>query len=69
MQSGDRDALLQSAAKSLAWEIFAAAGYCRTRYRISAENFDEQLRSALRQWSATRHNLNLNRNRKEQNHV
>ena len=63
MSKGDKDAILQAAAKTLAWELYAAAGYCRTRSRISVENFDRELRSALRKWNATHKNLNR---RKEQ---
>jgi hypothetical protein len=63
MSKEDRDAILQAAAKTLAWELYAAAGYCRTRSRISVENFDRELRSAVRKWNATHKNLNR---RKEQ---
>jgi hypothetical protein len=63
MSKEDRDAILQAAAKTLAGELYAAAGYCRTRSRISVENFDRELRSAVRKWNATHKNLNR---RKEQ---
>ena len=63
MSKKDRDAILQAAAKTLAWELCAAAGYGRTRSRISVENFDRELRSAVREWNATHKNLNR---RKEQ---
>jgi hypothetical protein len=58
MSKEDRDRILQAAAKVLAWELYATAGYCRTRSRISTEKFDRELRSALGRWSATRNNLN-----------
>ena len=58
MSKKDRDAILQAAAKTLAWDLYAAAGYCRARSRISVDNFDRELRSALREWSATHKNLN-----------
>ncbi len=54
----DRNAILQTAAKSLAWKLFVAAGHSRVRWRISVERFDRELRSALRQWRATTRNLN-----------
>jgi hypothetical protein len=57
MSKEDRDAILQAAAKTLAWELYAAAGYCRTRSRISIENFACELCSALRKWNATHQNL------------
>ena len=63
MSKEDRDAILQAAAKTLAWELYAAAGYGRTRARISVEKFDRELRSAVRKWIATDKNLNK---RKEQ---
>jgi len=63
MRKEDRDAILQAAAKALAWELYAAAGYGRLRTRISVETFDCELRSAVRAWSATHNNLNR---RKEQ---
>ena len=63
MRKEGRAAILQAAAKTLAWDLYAAAGYGRTRSRISVEDFDRELRSALRKWSATHKNLNR---RKEQ---
>ncbi len=63
MSNRDRDAILQAAAKVLAWELYAAAGYGRTRARISVQEFDRELRSAVLRWSTTHKNLNK---RKEQ---
>jgi len=63
MSNEDRDAILQAAANTLVWELFAAAGYGRTRSPISVENFDRELCSAVRKWNATHKNLNR---RKEQ---
>ena len=57
MSRQDRDAILQAAAKTLAWAVLAAAGYGRTRARISVEKFDRELRSAAMQWSITNKNL------------
>lgn len=58
MKSQDRDAILEAAAKVLAWHLFAAAGYCRTRGRVSVGEFDRELRSAVRQWNAIHQHLN-----------
>ena len=58
-----RAAILQAAAKTLALELFAAAGCARTYARIDLERFDRELRSAVRNWSATHRNL---KERKEQ---
>ena len=63
MSKEDRDAILQATAKTLAWELYAVAGYGRMRTRISVETFDRELRSAARKWSATHSNL---KKRKEQ---
>jgi hypothetical protein len=57
MSNQDRDALLQAAAKTLAWELYAVAGYGRTRTRISVERFGRELRAAAQRWSATHRNL------------
>ncbi len=57
MSKEGRDAILQAAAKTLAWELYAVAGYGRTRARISVDRFDRELRSAVRQWKATHGNL------------
>ena len=57
MKRHDRDAILQAAAKTLAWELYAAAGYGRTRARISVVEFDRKLRSAAVEWSASNNNL------------
>ncbi len=64
MNKEDRDVILQAAAKTLAWGLYATTGYGRMRQRISTQGFDRDLRSALRQWSATQKNLNR---RKEHN--
>lgn len=61
MSRTDKDAILQAAAKTLAWELYAAAGYGRTRTRISVDRFDRELRSAARAWIAIHKNLNQKR--------
>ncbi len=58
MSTEDKDAILQATAKTLVWELFAAAGHCRTRSRFSVDTFDRELRSAVRKWNATHKNLN-----------
>jgi len=50
-------AVLQAAAKSLVWDLFAAAGYCRTKAFVDVEKFERELFSAARQWRATHSNL------------
>lgn len=51
------NAVLQAAAKALTWELFAAAGYCRTRAFVNVEEFERELLSAARQWKAAHANL------------
>jgi hypothetical protein len=50
-------AILQAAAKSLAWDLYATAGYGRTRAFVDVEKFERELYSAARQWRATHSNL------------
>ena len=57
MRKPDRDALLQSAAKVLVWDLFAAGGYGRLRSRVDLAHFDRELRSALRLWNTINRNL------------
>src|ERR1700681_796985 len=51
------NAVLQAAAKSLVWDLFAAAGYGRTRAYVDVEKFERELFSAVRQWKTTHSNL------------
>jgi len=51
------NAVLQAAAKSLAWELYATAAYCRTRRYVNVEKFERELFSAARQWRAAHSNL------------
>lgn len=51
------NAVLQAAAKSLVWDLFATAGYCRTRAFVDVEKFERELYSAARQWRAAHANL------------
>jgi hypothetical protein len=51
------NAVLQAAAKSLVWDLYAAAGYCRTRTFVDVEKFERELFTAARQWRAAHSNL------------
>jgi hypothetical protein len=51
------NAVLQAAAKALAWELFAAAGYCRSKKFVDVEKFERELSAAARQWRTTHANL------------
>jgi len=53
MLRASANALLQAAAKSLAWELYAAAGYGRTRAYVNVEKFERELFAAARQWRTT----------------
>lgn len=57
MSKQGRDRILEAAAKSLAWELYAAAGYGRTRTRVCIDRFDRQLRSLVREWNVNNRNL------------
>lgn len=57
MTRASTDAVLQAAAKVLTWELFAVAGYGRTRAYVNVEKFDCAMRSAARQWRQTQSNL------------
>src|SRR5882724_2229792 len=43
------NSVLQAAAKSLAWDLYAAAAYCRTRRYVDVENFKRECLSPPRQ--------------------
>ncbi len=57
MSRASANKVLQAAAKVLAWELFYAAGWCRTRTLVDVEKFDRELLSAVRQWRAVQANL------------
>ncbi len=57
MTRASTNAVLQAAAKSLVWDLFAAAGYCRTRAFVNVDKFERELFSAVRQWKAAHANL------------
>jgi hypothetical protein len=61
MTKTSKDAILGAAAKTLAWELYANAGYGRTRAWINVERFDRELSSAVKQWRAAKHNLSKER--------
>ena len=52
------NALLQAAARKLAWELYSAASFCRLRSHLNVEKFERELSSAARQWKRTCANLN-----------
>lgn len=54
-------AVLQAAAKVLVWDLYAAAGYCRSRSFVDVERFDRELLSAVRAWRGARANLERQR--------
>jgi len=57
MTKASKDAILQTAAKTLAWELHAATGYGRVRASMNVERFERELFSAVKQWRATHKNL------------
>jgi len=57
MTKASTNAVLQAAAKILAGELFAAAGYCRTRAFVNVEEFERELLSAARLWRSAHANL------------
>ena len=61
MTTSSTNALLRAAAKSLAWDLFATAGYCRTRAFVDIDKFERELFSAARQWTAAHANLKVQR--------
>lgn len=66
MSRASANAVMQAAAKVLAWELYAVAGYGRTHAFVNVEKFDHALRSAARQWRATHGNL---KEKKEKRHA
>jgi hypothetical protein len=63
MVRASANSILQSAAKTLAWELYATAAYCRTRRYVDVEKFNRELLSAARQWAAAHANLKGKRRR------
>ena len=57
MSGASTNSVLQAAAKSLAWDLYATAGYGRTRAFVDVEKFERELFSAARQWRSTHSNL------------
>ena len=57
MLRASANSVLQAAAKSLAWDLYSVAAYCRTRRYVDVEKFDRELLSAARQWRTTHSNL------------
>src|SRR5712691_467386 len=65
MTRASTNAVLQAAAKSLVWDLFAAAGYCRTRAFVNVEKFERELFNAVRQWRTAHANLEGHRRKYE----
>ena len=61
MTNASKNALLEAAARKLAWEIYGTANYCRQRHSVNVEKFDRELSSAAKQWRTTRNNLKKER--------
>ena len=57
MSRASTNSVLQAAAKSLAWDLYATAGYGRTRAYVNVEKFEHVLFTAARQWRTTHSNL------------
>jgi hypothetical protein len=57
MSRASTNSVLQAAAKSLAWDLYATAGYGRTRAYVNVEKFERELFTAARQWRTTHSNL------------
>jgi len=57
MSRASTNSILQAAAKSLVWDLFATAGYGRTRAFVDVEKFERELFAAARQWRSTHSNL------------
>jgi len=57
MSRASTNSILQAAAKSLVWDLFATAGYCRTRAFVNVDKFERELFSAVREWRAAHANL------------
>jgi hypothetical protein len=61
MSRASTNAVREAAAKVLAWDLFTAAGYCRTRAYVNVDKFERVLLSAVRQWKAVHANLTQKR--------
>jgi hypothetical protein len=57
MSRASTNSILQAAAKSLAWDLYATAGYGRTRAYVNVEKFERELFAAAHQWRAAHSNL------------
>jgi len=57
MSRASTNSILEAAAKSLAWDLYATGGYGRTRAFVNVEKFERELFAAARQWRTTHSNL------------
>lgn len=65
MTKASKNAILEAAAKALAWELYAAAAYCRGRASVNVERFERKLSSGLKSWTTTHKNLNRERSKND----
>jgi len=57
MVRASANSILEAAAKTLAWELYCTASFCRTNRYVDVEKFSRALLTAARQWRATHANL------------
>jgi hypothetical protein len=65
MTRASGDAILRAVAKTVAWELYSAAGYCRERAPVNLDRFERELHSAMRGWRSTHRNLNRQRRKND----
>jgi hypothetical protein len=65
MSRASANSVLRAAARALTWDLYAAAGYCRTKTPINLERFECELLSAVRHWKSVRANLAVQRRKYE----
>lgn len=61
MKKTSRDVILGTAAKDLAWRLYAEAGYGRVHAPVNVDRFTRELLSAARMWRTAHRNLNTQR--------
>ena len=61
MSRASANSVLRAAARALTWDLFAAAGYCRTKAHLDIEQFERELLSVVRHWKSVRANLQYKR--------
>jgi hypothetical protein len=58
MTNASKHALLEAAARKLAWELYSTANWCRQRAYLNVDKFEHELFSAAKHWRTIRDNLN-----------